>query len=264
MYLSKKAAPGYTYLTSQGAVRWEAGSLAGTSLSFPAAGQSWPALTGLYLGGSTVVTARELKGTIAADDAVDLTLSYDLRITLGSAVCTLTGTSTLSSRGVESLGGQARGAGYDPATGRFAVVSTSYGPPAQSGNCLSVNTAYDLSKGIGWFLTGTMALPTAAKPQTADVSLPEEIKAKGKTVLLKKALVTNAGQQATSKLTWSKKKGAKGHKTKFASANVTKSGKVAITTTGKAKRLYVKLTLTAPAVPGYQAYTFTKKWTVKR
>ncbi len=42
-----------------------------------------------------------------------------------------------------------------------------------------------------------------------------------------------------------------------------KAGKVTITTTGKAKRLKVKLTLTAPAVPGYQPYSFAKKWTVK-
>ena len=39
-YLAKKAAPSYTYLTSQGAVSWKGGSLVGTSLSFPAAGQT--------------------------------------------------------------------------------------------------------------------------------------------------------------------------------------------------------------------------------
>lgn len=141
---------------------------------------------------------------------------------------------------------------------------TNYPEPATTGSCLLTNAAYDLSKGIGWFLTGTMQLPTAVKPQTASPKLPKTIKPKGKTVLLKKALVTHAGQQATSKLTWSKKKGAKGHKAKYASANVTKSGGLTITTTGKAKKLYVKLVLSAPAVPGYQAYSFAKKWTVKR
>ena len=34
--------------------------------------------------------------------------------------------------------------------------------------------------------------------------------------------------------------------------------------TVKAKKLYVKLVLSAPAVPGYQAYTYTKKWVVKK
>ncbi len=101
--------------------------------------------------------------------------------------------------------------------------------------------------------------------QTATVKLPKKIKAKGKTVLLKKAVVTNAGQKATAKLTWSTKKSAKGAKAKYANQEVShKTGKVTIRTTGKAKRLYVKLSLSAPAIDGYQAYSFTKKWTVKR
>ena len=44
-YLTPKAAPAYTYLTSQGAVSWKNGSLTGTSLSFPAVGQTWPVLS---------------------------------------------------------------------------------------------------------------------------------------------------------------------------------------------------------------------------
>jgi hypothetical protein len=62
-------------------------------------------------------------------------------------------------------------------------------------------------------------------------------------------------------VSWSTK--TTGPKKKFASAKTSKAGKVTITTTGKAKRLKVKLTLTAPAVPGYQPYSYTKKWTVK-
>ena len=112
---------------------------------------------------------------------------------------------------------------------------------------------------MGWYLTGTMTLPTAPVPQTATVKLAKKIKAKGKTVVLKAPVVTNAGQTATSRLTWSTKKSAAGSKAKWAKAT-----KRSITTTGKAKRLYVKLTLTAPAVEGYQAYSFTKKWTVKK
>ena len=261
-YLAKKAAPSYTYLTSQGVVSWKGGSLAGTALSFPAAGQTWPALTGLYIGGSNVATPSVISGNVDADGKVDLTLAYDHLLTAGSSQCRLTGTVQLSSAGTEKLGGGA-GRNYDPATGAFAVVSTTYAAPnaidATPAGCLATNASYDLSQGMGWYLTGTMTLPTAPVPQTATVKLAKKIKAKGKTVVLKAPVVTNAGQTATSRLTWSTKKSAAGSKAKWAKAT-----KRSITTTGKAKRLYVKLTLTAPAVEGYQAYSFTKKWTVKK
>ena len=149
------------------------------------------------------------------------------------------------------------------------MVSTTYAAPnaidVTVAGCLATDVAYDLSQGMGWFLTGTMELPggnvapVTPVAQTATVKLPKKIKPKGKTVLLKKPVVTNAGQQATAKLSWSTKKSAKGKKAKYASAT-----KRSITTTGKAKKLYVKLTLTAPAEEGYQAYSFTKKWTVKK
>ena len=262
-YLAKKAAPSYTYLTSQGAVSWKGGTLAGTSLSFPAAGRTWPALTGLYLNASTVSTPKTITGTIDANGKVDLTMDYEVLLTAGSSQCRLTGSVQLSSQGTEKLGGQAAGKDYDPATGQFAVVSTTYAAPnaidVTPAGCLATNAAYDLSQGMGWYLTGTMTLPGAPMPQTATVKLAKKIKAQGKTVVLKKPVVTNAGQTATSKLTWSRKKSAAGSKAKWAKAT-TRS----ITTTGKAKRLYVKLTLTAPAVEGYQAYSFTKTWTVKK
>ena len=264
-YLTKKAAPSYTYLTSQGAVSWQNGSLAGTALSFPAAGQTWPALTGLYLNASSVATAKNITGTVDANGKVDLTLDYDVLLTAGSAQCRLTGSTTLSSQGTETLGGAA-GSNYDPATGRFAVVSTTYAAPnaidVSVAGCLATNIAYDLSKGMGWYLTGTMGLPGAPVPQTATVKLPKKIKPKGKTVLLKKPVVTNAGQKATAKLSWSTKKSAKGKKEKYANQEI--AYKTSITTKGKAKKLYVKLTLKAPAVDGYTAYSFTKKWTVKK
>ncbi len=82
-------------------------------------------------------------------------------------------------------------------------------------------------------------------------------------MLLTKTAVTNAGQTATAKVTWSRKKSAKGSDDRYANLEVGKSGKVTLRTTGKAKQLYVKLSLTAPAVPGYQPYSITKKWTVK-
>ena len=145
-------------------------------------------------------------------------------------------------------------------------MSTSYTAPAAFGGCLLVNAAYDLSKGMGWYLTGTMTLPAAppvVQKQTATVKVPKKVERTGKTVLLKKAVVTNASQKATAKVTWSTKKKAGGSNLRLAAAKTTKSGKVILRTTGKAKRLYVKLSLKAPAVEGYRAYKYTKKWTVK-
>ena len=57
------------------------------------------------------------------------------------------------------------GKNWDPATGQFAVVSTTYTAPAATGSCLLLNAAYDLSKGMGWYLTGTMTLPSAPTPR---------------------------------------------------------------------------------------------------
>ena len=259
------AAPSYTYLTSQGAVAWK-GTAPGGALTFPASGQAWPTLTNLFLGASRTTTPKDITGTLDANGKVELTLSYDTVIQAGANQCTLTGTVALSSQGTEKLGGQAVGKDWDPATGQFAVVSTSYTAPAATGSCLLLNAAYDLSKGMGWYLTGTMTLPPAPpviQKQTARVKVPKKVKRNGKTVLLKKAAVTNAGQEATAKVTWSTKKKAGGSNLRLAAAKTTKAGKVILRTTGKAKRLYVRLSLKAPAVEGYRAYKYTKKWTVK-
>ena len=244
------------------------GTVSGGALTFPASGQTWPTLTNLFLGASRTTTPKDITGTVDADGKVDLTLSYDTVIQVGANQCTLTGTVALSSRGTERLGGQAVGKDWDPATGQFSVVSTSYTAPAATGSCLLLNSAYDLSTGMGWHLTGTMTLPPAPVPpviqkQTATVKVPKKVKRNGKTVLLKKAVVTNAGGKATAKVTWSTKKKAKGTKAKYASVKTTKNGKVTLLTTGKAKKLHVKLSLKAPATTGYQAYKYTKKWTVK-
>ena len=263
-YLTKVAAPSYTYLTSQGAVSWKSGTVAGGALSFPANGQTWPTLSNLFLGASSTITPKNITGTVDANGKVDLTLDYDVLLTAGANQCRLSGTALLSSQGTEKLGGSAVGKDYDPATGAFAVVSTTYPQPAESGSCLLTNAAYDLSKGMGWYLTGTMTLPGAPVTpvaQTATVKVAKKVKAKGKTVLLKKAVVTNAGQTATAKVTWSTTKSAKGHKEKYANLEVShKTGKIKIRTTGKAKKLWVKLSLKAPAVEGYSAYSYTKKW----
>ena len=109
----------------------------------------------------------------------------------------------------------------------------------------------------------TTANAPVAQKQTATVKVPKKVKRNGKTVLLKKAVVTNAGQQATAKVTWSTKKKTGGSNLRLAAAKTTTSGKVILRTTGKAKSLYVKLSLKAPAVEGYRAYKYTKKWTVK-
>jgi len=227
-------------------------------------------LSGLFLNASSAVTAKNITGTIDAAGKVDLTMDYDVLLTAGASQCRLTGNVQLSSQATEKLGGQAAGRNYDPATGAFAVASTTYAAPnaidVTPAGCLAANPAYDLSKGMGWYLTGTMTLPSAKpvpKAQTATVKLPKKIKPEGKTVLLKKAVVTNAGQTATAKLNWSTKKSAKGGKATYAKV-ITKDGRLAIRTTGAAKRLYVKLRLSAPARDGYTAYSFTKKWTVKR
>ena len=123
---------------------------------------------------------------------------------------------------------------------------------------------------MGWYLTGTMTLPAPAVPpvvqqhkQTAKIKVPKRIKAQGKTMLLKKAVVTNAAQKATATVTWSTRKKAKGTNLKFAAVNTTQSGKVILRTTGKAKKLYVRLSLKAPATTGYEAYSYSKKWTVR-
>ena len=79
-------------------------------------------------------------------------------------------------------------------------------------------------------------------------------------MLFKKAVVTNAGAKATPKLTWS----AKGTSKKYAKVTTTRSGKLTITTTGKARKLFVKLRLTAPATPAYTAYSYTQTWKITK
>ena len=264
-YLTKVAAPSYTYLTSQGAVSWK-GTATGTALSFPATGQTWPTLSNLFLGASSTITPKNITGTVDANGKVDLTLDYDMLLAAGANQCRLTGTAMLSSQGTEKLGGQSVGKDWDPATGQFAVVSISYTAPAATGSCLLVNAACDLSKGMGWYLTGTLTLPSAPpviQEQTATVKVAKKVKRNGKTVLLRKAVVTNSDQKATPTVTWSTKKKAKGRNLKLAAVKTSKTGKVTLRTTGKATKLYVKLSLKAPATTGYEAYSYTKKWAVR-
>ena len=79
----------------------------------------------------------DITGTVDANGKVDLTLAYDTLLRAGANERTLTGTVQLSSQGTEKIGGQAVGKNYDPATGQFAVVSTSYGHPRPAVACCS-------------------------------------------------------------------------------------------------------------------------------
>jgi alpha-tubulin suppressor-like RCC1 family protein len=99
--------------------------------------------------------------------------------------------------------------------------------------------------------------PPVVQKQTASVKVPKRIKYKGKTVLLKKAVWTNAGQKGASKIT------VKPKAKKYAKVKTTKKGKVTIKTFGK-KKLKVTLKLTAPATSEYTAYSYKKKWAVKK
>ena len=82
-------------------------------------------------------------------------------------------------------------------------------------------------------------------------------------VILPSAVTTNAGQKAVASLTWSPKKSANGSNRKYARATFSKKGKVTLRTTGAAKRLHVRLTLSAPPTNGFQEYLVTKSWVVR-
>ncbi len=264
-----KDAPAYTYVTSQGPVAWT-GTTSSGLLSFPAADQAWPTLN--LDGGRTLTwTPKDIAGAIDNNGKLRIAMQYDMTIDVPDGVaagtCSLSGIVELTSDGTEYRSGQALGQNWNPDTGRFAVVSTSAYPliPALNATCLRLAAVdYNLLKGASWYLTGTMTLPTepavaAVRAQTAKVSLPKRIKAKGKTVLLKQAVRTNAGQKAKSTVTWSKNSAKK-----YARVKTTKAGKVTITTTGKAKKLRVTLTLRADATGPYKPYSKTASWLVKR
>ena len=234
------------------------GTATGGALSFPASGQTWPALTNLFLGASRTTTPKDVTGTVDSrrQGRPDAVLRHAHQ---GSAPTSApTGTVALSSQGTEkprrSGGREGLGSGDWP----VRCGEHHHTAPAATGSCLLINAAYDLSKGMGWYLTGTMTLPTAppvAQKQTATVNVPKKVKREGKTVLLKTAVVTNAGQTATAKVTWSTKKNARAPRPN-ASVKITRAGKVTLRTTGKAKKLHVKLSLKAPATTGYRGLLY--------
>lgn len=265
-----KEAPPYTYVTSQGPISWT-GTVASGLLTFPADGQIWPPLTGLDGNRSIAWTPEEIAGFVDDAGALRLAMQYTMTVDIPEGVaagqCSLSGIVELRSEGTEYRSEQAAGQNWDPVTGRFAAVSTSAYPaiPALNATCLRLAAQdYDLLKGASWYITGTMTLPSkppdiVVQAQRAAVRLPHRIKPKGKTVLLKAPVVTNAGQQAKVEVTWRGK-----NSPTFASLKTTRSGKVTLKTTGKAKRMQVTLRLTAGSTPLFHAYAKTTSWLVKR
>ncbi|MCO5300845.1 MAG: fibronectin type III domain-containing protein [Candidatus Nanopelagicales bacterium] len=160
-----------------------------------------------------------------ADNGGSMITKYTATAAPGGASCTTSGTTC-------TVPGLINGTAYT-----FNVVATNVagdGPPST-----------------------TAAVTPTSQAQTAKVKTPKKIKPKGKTVLLKKAVTTNAGQKAKAKVKVSPKS------KKYSKVKITKSGKVTIQTKGK-KKLKVTLKLTAPATDRYTAYSYTKKWKVKK
>ena len=96
-----------------------------------------------------------------------------------------------------------------------------------------------------------------AAPQTATVTTPRRITPKGKTVLLRSAVVTNSGQEATARV----RVRPKGKK--YAKVTISSAGKVTVKTTGK-KTLRVTLLLTAPATDIFGPYRYSRTWRVPK
>jgi hypothetical protein len=257
----------YAYLTSGGEIRM-AGSLTSGELSLPASGQTWPGIS--VPGGFVSVQVQKADITGSVDAAGSVTLSVPYRVAISAGVfgsCTAKGTASMSSSATDPIGG-GQGSGFDPATQGFAVSGTS--SPTLTGRlCAFADDYLDLSRGLGWYLDGSLALTPSvpgsaagAIVQTASVQLPKRIKRKGRTVLLTGPVVTSANQTADAALTWGTKRSAKGTPGRYAQAT-TKGGKVTIRTTGRAKKLFVRLRLRAPATQGFKAYTATRRWVVR-
>lgn len=150
---------------------------------------------------------------------------YKVSASPGGQTCTTTGTSC-------TISGLRAGGTYT-----FAVVAS--------------NALGDGPAGV------SAAVSLAKNNQTAKVSLPKKIRFDGKTTLLKKTVGTNAGQKAKVRVTV-RPKGKK-----YAKVTKSKKGKVVIQTKGE-RRLRVRLTLTAPATPEFNAYSKVKRWRVKK
>ena len=275
----------YTYPTSSGTVSWQNGTVSAAALNYPATGQTWPQVKNLILGATATVTPKNITGTIdTASNKVTLNVPFDITLSALGNDCALSGTATLTSDATDPKGGGV-GKAYDPASGSFAVAAAT--PPTLTKTdgaglgCAPAALLYDisatgtmgwyrldLSRGVGVYAAGVLTLGgtstgASAGAQTATFDAPKRIARKGSTVILRRTVMTNAGQRATATLSWSTKKSANGSSPRFASSRMTRSGKLTLKTTGSAKRLYVRLTVTAPATPGFQELLVTRKWVVR-
>jgi hypothetical protein len=256
----------YGYLSSAGQVWW-AGTAVGGGLSFPASGQQWPALAPLFSGiGSARVIPGHIDGSLSDAGAVQLTLRFTARIEALGSQCSASGTVVIATDAVDTVGG---GAGMPLSGGRFAAAGTSTSAPVLAGSaCAQASSYLDLARGVGVYASGSLTLGgtssgASAGAQTAAFRAPAAIKPKGTTVILRKAVTTNAGQKATATVSWSTKKSANGSSPRLASVRTTRTGKVTLRTTGQARRLYVRLTVSAPATAGFEEYLLTKRWVVR-
>lgn len=269
-YVAIPTKPGdlyYAYLTAPGDITWT-GTVSQGSLTFPASGQLWPRLAFLDGVATNTVKASDITGTVDSNGVVALRVNYETTIQALGFTCSAKGQISMSSDATDPIGG-GQGRAVDTATGAFAVAATAPTVPTLTGAaCVKAAENLDLSKGVGWYLAGFLKVESGSSPQgatkqTAVVKYPRKLARKGKTVILKRAVVTNAGNRAAAKVTWSRKRGAKGKSKRYASVKVTRAGRITIKTTGKARRLYVRLRLSAPATAGYEAFRVNKVWRVR-
>ena len=118
------------------------------------------------------------------------------------------------------------------------------------GTGITATAPVEPGTGAGSENPGTTVLQAQTASQS--VALPARIKRKGVTVIVPANPATNAGQAISTKVKVSPKRSPKGVMT--AKVLRKKNGKVSIRTYGY-KKLRVKVTLSAPALTGYFAYS---------
>ena len=156
---------------------------------------------------------------------MELTVPYNVTLSVGVlGSCTVTGTANASSAATDSIGVR-RGGRMIPA--RKASLWPARRRRRCKAHCDLADEYLDLSRGSGGIWTGRWRSHPDVVPvvkQTASVKPPARIKRKGRTVLLKRPVVTNAKQRAKVSVRWGTKLSAKGSKRKFARVT-TKGGR---------------------------------------
>jgi hypothetical protein len=280
----------YTFVASDGAITWKEGTVNAGAMDFPAANQTWPPITGLTLSTVSTSTPSDITGTVnLATGKVTLNLKVNTLLdspTLGK--CTLTGEVTVTSEGTESFSKTATGSNYDPATGKFAVVTTTPGTiqTSDSGTaCKTLGNLYDIKGGMGYYLTGTIALPGGAtptpepptptpdptpEPEPTDrkkqkplkaLNLPSKLANSGVTRIVKLPVRTNAGQNARVRVTGTPiDAGAAGEVRPFRTYK--RAGAVWVNLSGT-QATRVRVQLRAPETTNYTAYSKVKVYRTK-